>query len=98
MKHYAPKICRYAPVKNDSYYAQNYAGIMCQGLAIIPYPHTRIVVHLCGSMNSELRTICYVVSLPCYACIISAFFSCIYKLCMVISELVDMTHPFFHIE
>ena len=28
----------YAPVKNESYYAQNYASIMCQGLPGVPNP------------------------------------------------------------
>ena len=31
---YAQTNCHYAPVKNESYYAQNYASIMCQALVI----------------------------------------------------------------
>ena len=32
---YAQTNCHYAPVKNESYYAQNYASIMCQALYIV---------------------------------------------------------------
>ena len=31
--------------------------------AIIPCLHTCMKIHLCGSVNSELQTLCYVVSL-----------------------------------
>ena len=49
----------YAPVKNESYYAQNYAGIMCQGLvygALVrpePFWHATWLLRMCGRVRGR---------------------------------------------
>ena len=34
----------YAPVKNESYYAQNYASMMCQGLMLSPAMASHMII------------------------------------------------------
>ena len=67
----------YAPVKNESYYAQNYANIMCQGLV-------RGIVKAWRNLIRELENISLSVD-NMYTTILGIYTACSYaSICMYI--------------